>query len=177
MIATVRALGVLALLLASGFAPAQADAVSVRDATGRSVRIADPARIVSIGGAITETLYALGQQRRIVAVDTTSLFPPQAMRDKPNVGYVRQLSPEGVLGLHPTLILAIDGAGPKEAVEVIESAGIPFVHVPDHFTADGVIERIRLVAAATQTIAAGDCLIAQVREEFDALAQARARVR
>jgi len=177
MIAKASALGIVLLLAAASLVPARADVVSVHDATGRTVRITDPSRIVSIGGAVTETLYALGQQHRIVAVDTTSLFPPQAMRDKPNVGYVRQLSPEGVLGLHPTLILAIEGAGPKEAVEVIESAGIPFVHVPDRFTADGVIERMRLIAAATQAISLGDCLIAQVQKDFDALAAARARVR
>lgn len=39
-----------------------------------------PARIVSIGGAVTEILYALGVQDRIVAVDTTSTFPAEAGR-------------------------------------------------------------------------------------------------
>ncbi len=80
----------------------------------------DTSRIVSIGGAITEILYALGLEQRIVAVDSTSFYPPQALREKPNVGYMRQLSPEGVLGLNPSLILATEGAGPKETVAVLE---------------------------------------------------------
>ena len=60
----------------------------------------DASRIVSIGGAVTEILYALGQDKRVVAIDITSLYPVTALKEKPNVGYLRQLSPEGVLGLY-----------------------------------------------------------------------------
>src|SRR5262245_22113483 len=75
-----------------------ADAFVIRDGAGRSVSITDPSRIVSVGGAVTEILYAIGLEDRIVAVDTTSLYP-QSATGKPKVGYMRQLSPEGVLGL------------------------------------------------------------------------------
>src|SRR5262245_3812762 len=118
-------------------AGARADAVVIKDAAGRAVEIVDASRIVSIGGAVTEILYALGLEQRIVAVDTTSLYPPRALADKPNVGYMRQLSAEGVLGLSPSLILAIEGAGPKETVAVLERANVPFVSVPDRFDGDG----------------------------------------
>ncbi len=57
-------------------------------------------RIVSVGGALTETLYALGAQGDLVGVDTTSLFP-EAARALPSVGYARTLSAEGVLSLRP----------------------------------------------------------------------------
>src|SRR6185369_13230836 len=73
---------------------ALAAGITVHDARDRDVIIADPARIVSIGGAITEILYALGFEDRLAGVDTTSLYPAAA-RDKPNVGYMRQLSAEG----------------------------------------------------------------------------------
>src|SRR3546814_4174473 len=33
--------------------------------------------IVSVGGAVTEIVYALGQQDRLLAVDTTSLYPAE----------------------------------------------------------------------------------------------------
>ena len=89
----------LALLL-TPFA-SRADMVA-QDGTGRNVSIADTGRIVSIGGAVTEILYALGADKKIVGVDSTSLYPPRAMKDKPNVGYMRQLSAEGVLGLRPS---------------------------------------------------------------------------
>src|SRR5262245_15288290 len=103
--------------------------------------LADASRIVSVGGAATEILYALGLEARVIAVDTTSLYPARALKEKPNVGYMRQLSPEGVLGLAPTLILAAEGSGPKEAVAVLEAAAVPFVQIPDRFTGDGILEK------------------------------------
>src|SRR3546814_8965875 len=45
--------------------------------------------IVSVGGAVTEIVYALGQQDRLLAVDTTSLYPAETAA-LPNVGYMRR---------------------------------------------------------------------------------------
>ena len=161
------------MLMAAVPSAVWADAITVRDATGRSITVSDSRRIVSVGGAITEILYALGLQSRIVAVDTTSIFPKEALREKPNVGYMRQLSPEGVLGLSPSLVLAAEGAGPKEVISVIEASRIPIVSVPDRFTADGILDKIRLVAAATGNEARGECLIAAARADLDAVAKLR----
>jgi iron complex transport system substrate-binding protein len=153
-----------------------ADTITVQDATGRTVSIRDASRIVSIGGGVTEILYALGLQDRIIAVDTTSLYPPQALKTKPNVGYLRQLSPEGVLGLTPSLVLAADGAGPKEAVAVIETAAVPFVHVPDHYTGEGIVEKIQLIAAATGAATRGACLATKVKADLVSLGGLRGRI-
>jgi iron complex transport system substrate-binding protein len=152
----------IAVLFWLGAAQAAAAPVQVKDAQGRQITIENSSRIVSIGGAITEILYALGLEDRIIGIDITSIFPPRALKEKPNVGYMRQLSPEGVLGLGPSLVLANDGSGPKEAVAVLESASVPFVRIPDHFSADGILERIRLVAAATGVPARGECLAKEV---------------
>lgn len=136
----------------------------------------DLSRIVSVGGAVTETLYALGLQKQIVAVDSTSLFPREALKEKSNIGYLRQLSPEGVLGLNPTLIIAAEGAGPKETIDVIEHASIPIVHVPDHFNGDGIIEKIRLIAHATARDAIGNCLVGRTQTALDRLATLRGQI-
>ena len=133
----------------------------------------DTSRIVSIGGAVTEILYALGLEQRIVAVDATSHYPPQALREKPSVGYFRQISPEGVLGLNPSLILAIEGAGPKQAISVLQSAGVGFVSVPDTFTGEGIIEKIRVIAAAAGAEKRGECLATAVAADLDTLARLR----
>ena len=127
---------------------ALAAGITVHDARNRDVTIADPARIVSIGGAITEILYALGFEDRLAGVDSTSLYPAAALRDKPNVGYMRQLSAEGVLGLNPSLVLAAQGSGPKETMDVLEAAKVPLVLVPETFSEAGLIEKIRLVGHA-----------------------------
>ncbi len=169
--------GAMLAALATGTSLAIAWQLTVQDAAGRTVSIRDASRIVSIGGAVTEILYALGLEQQVVAVDTTSLFPPQALKTKPNVGYLRQLSPEGVLGLNPSLLLAADGAGPKEAVAVLERASVPYVHVPDHFTGEGILERIRLIAASTGVDKRGDCLAKNVSNDLETLATLRATIK
>ena len=94
-------------------------------------------RILSIGGSVTEIVYALGEEDRLVARDTTSTHPPDA-QSLPDVGYMRSLSPEGVLSVAPDLIVAEDGAGPPETIALLNAASIPFVTVPDRYSAEGV---------------------------------------
>jgi iron complex transport system substrate-binding protein len=171
-----RACAIIAALVFGATASAPAAGVDIRDATGRVVNVSDPSRIVSIGGSVTEILYALGQDKRIVAIDITSLYPVTALKEKPNVGYLRQLSPEGVLGLSPTLVLAAEGAGPKEAVAVVEAASVPFVHVPDRFTGEGIVEKIKLIAAATGQDKQGECLAKSVEADLAAVTKMRAAV-
>jgi iron complex transport system substrate-binding protein len=174
----VHALQCVALASTLAFsAAAAAEDVVIHDARGRDVTIGHPTRIVSIGGAVTEILYALGAEDRIVAVDTTSLYPPQAMADKPNVGYMRQLSAEGVLGLHPQLVLAIAGSGPKETIDVIDAAKIPLIMVPDTFTEAGMVEKIRLIAKVAGVEPRGECLANAVAGDLSALRELRAKVK
>jgi len=80
-------------------------------------------RIVSIGGALTETIYALGLGYRLVGSDTTSYFPPSAA-SLPKTGYQRALSVEGVLSLKPDLIIATEDAGPPSVMKQISSTGV-----------------------------------------------------
>ncbi|MFD2237463.1 heme/hemin ABC transporter substrate-binding protein [Aureimonas populi] len=128
-----------------------------------------PERIVSIGGAITEILYALGQEDRVVAVDTTSLHPPSALAEKPDVGYMRALSAEGVLSLSPDLILMDEGAGPKEAVDLIDSAGVTVRHVPTGHSVPELLEKVREVGSAVGEAEAGEAMAAGIAREFEAL--------
>ncbi|MBO9478063.1 hemin ABC transporter substrate-binding protein [Shimia sp. R11_0] len=126
----------------------------------------EPVRIVSAGGSITEIVYALGQQDRLVARDTTSNHPAQAL-ELPNVGYVRRLSPEGLLSVNPDLILAEEGAGPPETFEVLEGSGLPIITIPMGFDLPAVQEKITAVAAALDVPEAGAALVAQVTEEVE----------
>jgi iron complex transport system substrate-binding protein len=146
-------------------------------AISSAVNAADTSRIVSIGGAVTEILYALGADKNIVAVDTTSFSPPRAQTEKASVGYMRALSAEGVLGLRPTLILATEGSGPKETLAVLEAAKVPFIVVPDHHTGDGIAEKIMVVAKAVDAEARGKCIVDSVKKDLKALRTLRAGIR
>ena len=153
-----------------------ATGVTVHDARNRDVTIGDPARIVSIGGAITEILYALGFEERLAGVDATSLYPAAALRDKPNVGYMRQLSAEGVLGLNPSLVLAVQGSGPKETMDVLEAAKVPLVLVPETFSEQGLLDKIRLVGHAMDADKRAECLTTAVTNDLAQLRELRSKV-
>ncbi|WP_404819095.1 heme/hemin ABC transporter substrate-binding protein [Xinfangfangia pollutisoli] len=132
---------------------------------------ADGDRVVSLGGSVTEIAVALGAEGRLVARDTTSNFPA-SVEALPDVGYIRALSPEGVLALDPDLILAEGDAGPPEAVEVLKSAGIPFHLVPEATTPEGLVDKIHAVAQVLGLGPQGKALADQVAA---GLAEARAK--
>lgn len=118
---------------------------------------AEPRRIVSIGGAVTETVYALGLDDRLIAVDATSLYPAAARR-LPNVGYMRTLSAEPILALAPDLVLADGDAGPDTALAQLRDAGVAVVTVAKATAVADVPSRIRRIAAALAVPAAGEAL-------------------
>lgn len=108
---------------------------------------ADTSRLVTIGGSLTEIVYALGEEGRLVARDTTSSYP-EAAAGLPDVGYMRQLSPEGVLSVDPSAIIALEGSGPPETMAVLEKASVPIVVVPERFDREGILAKIEAVGRA-----------------------------
>jgi iron complex transport system substrate-binding protein len=106
-----------------------------------------PSRVVAVGGAVTEIVYALGAEDRLVAVDSTSIFPEAATR-LPRVGYMRALSAEGVLSMRPQALIATAEAGPATALAQIRSTGVPVTTVPSDHSLDSLRTRVRTIAAA-----------------------------
>ncbi|HSI57493.1 MAG TPA: ABC transporter substrate-binding protein [Ideonella sp.] len=128
---------------------------------------AAPQRIVCIGGALTETVYALGAQGLLVGVDTTSLYPAAA-RALPSVGYARALSAEGVLSLAPTLIVASDEAGPPAVLRQLEAAKVPLKRLPLDHRFEGLVARTSELAALLDRAEAGKALSTQLQREWQA---------
>ncbi|HEX5933639.1 MAG TPA: ABC transporter substrate-binding protein [Pseudorhizobium sp.] len=127
-------------------------------------------RIVSVGGTITEILYALGAQERIVAVDSTSFYPEEAT-SKPDVGYMRALSAEGILAQKPDLILAEEGSGPPPVLEILGASDVPMAMIPTPATADGIIRKIRDVGAAVGLTAEADALADKTARDLKAVTE------
>ena len=119
-------------------------------------------RIVAVGSSITEIVYALGAEKLLVGVDTTSLYP-EAARKLPQVGYMRALSAEGVLSLKPTLIIATTAAGPAGALDQLKATGIEVMILPDHYDYDSVITKIAAVGKATGKMAEANAMIERGR--------------
>lgn len=173
-VATIALVGAAAL---TGFALLGARAeVSIKDARGREVKVADTSRIVAIGGDVTEILYALKADGNIAAIDSTSQSPAQALKEKANVGYMRALSAEGVLSANPTVIVASKDAGPPDVVAALKASAVPYVEVPDDHTPEGVTAKIRFIASLVGATSAGEALAKSVEQDFAALAQDRAKI-
>lgn len=128
----------------------------------------DAKRVLPLGGSITEIVHALGQGDRQIARDTTASFPPE-VQALPDVGYVRALSPEGVLSVAPDLIIADEGAGPPEAIAVLKSAGIPYVEVPESYEPQGIADKITIVADALGIPDHGAALANQLKADLDVI--------
>jgi len=143
--------------------------VALAGTAGPAVAQDKAERVLSIGGAVTEIIYALGEEDRLIGRDSTSSYPEAAVA-LPDVGYMRALAPEGVLSIKPDLILAREGSGPPEAIDVIRSAGIPFVDVPEDFTAEGIGEAVDAVADALDVEEKGEALRAEISVQMDRLA-------
>ncbi|RWN58407.1 hemin ABC transporter substrate-binding protein [Mesorhizobium sp.] len=141
-------------------------ALPARAAEGTEV-FADPSKIAAIGGSITEIIFALGEQDRLVARDSTSRYPEAALK-LPDVGYMRQLSPEGVLSVNPSGILALHGSGPKETVDVLKKTSIPFIEVPERYDHEGILEKIRIVGKALGADAKAAALAAEIDAKLKA---------
>jgi len=105
----------------------------------------DSSRVAIAGGSLTEIVYLFGAEDRIIAADRTSNFPAAAL-ELPSVGYVRNLSAEGLLSLSPTLVLGEHDMGPPEVLDQIARTGVDVVTVPEVHTIDGILDKARCVA-------------------------------
>ena len=122
---------------------------------------ADSSRLVSIGGSLTEIIYALGEEERLVARDQTALFP-EAATQLPDVGYMRALAPEGVLSVNPTALLVIEGSGPPEALDVLSHTGVQYQAVPESFSHEGILVKVRAVGQALGVQDKAESLISEI---------------
>tara|TARA_Y100000589_G_scaffold179942_1_gene170350 strand:+ start:6772 stop:7644 length:873 start_codon:yes stop_codon:yes gene_type:complete len=101
----------------------------------------DKSRIVCAGGSITEIIYLLGEEKKIVAIDVTSVYP-ENVNKKPSIGYVRNLSSEGILSMSPTLILGEDDMGPPNIIKQLESLKLDVRVIKEKQNTEGIIDKI-----------------------------------
>jgi iron complex transport system substrate-binding protein len=122
-------------------------------------------RLVSVGGSVTEILFAVGAKPHIVATDTSSLYPIEA-QELPKVGYYRQLSIEGVLSLEPTKLFAANGAGPSSVLEQLKNAGVNVSVFEQPKTVPGLMSLIREVGQAAGLQTNANMLANKIEEQL-----------
>ncbi len=154
------------LPVAGMISPAQAEEVKT---------FTDTTRLVSVGGALTEIIYALGLEDKLIARDRTSIYP-ETVKKLPDIGYMRQLSSEGILSVAPTAMLVIEGSGPAETMDVLKRASVPMIIVQDQYTAEGITNKINAVGQALGAQDKAEALAEKVRTDLKAVEAATSKI-
>lgn len=132
-----------------------------------------PQRVVSIGGALTEIVYALDAGDVLVGSDTTSYYP-EAAATLPKVGYQRTLSAEGVLSLSPDLVIHSEEAGPPKVLKQLEATGVALLRVDAGRSIDDIKANVRAIGAALDRDAAARRVVADLAASAAKLQKATA---
>lgn len=125
-------------------------------------------RIISAGSAVTELIFALEQQDKLVAVDVTSELPQDITL--PKIGYHRRLSAEGLLALGANRLIGSNEMGPETTLSQLKSAGVKVDIVNTKPTPAGLLERIDEIAQITGSQQQAESLKASVNQQIAALA-------
>ena len=152
-------------------APAPAGALTYRDMTGREVVMAAPAlRIVSLVPSVTELIYALGGEARLVGRTDFCDYPPAA-RAKPSVGGMVSPNLEAIVALKADLVVGTTDGSREETFTQLRRLGFPVYLV----RVNRVAEALDLVARVG-ALTGRDAAVAPVVDQMKAgVARVRAR--
>ena len=106
----------------------------------------DHSRIIIAGGSLTEIVFFLGLEDKLIGVDITSNFPESA-KEIPSIGYVRTLSAEGILSLKPSLILGENDMGPPMVIDQIQKTSVDLRIIPEKRSVIGILEKINCIGS------------------------------
>jgi iron complex transport system substrate-binding protein len=159
----------LALPLAVLLLTVPATAGGLTDPTGRRVMVdAPPRRIVSLVPSVTELLFAIGAQDRLVGVTDFCDYPPAARR-KPRVGGMLAPSLESLVALRPDLVVATAAGNREETFTQLGRLGIG-VYVVNPTSVREVLDLIARLGAITGREDAAQRLAASLRARIDRVA-------
>ena len=155
------------VVLVGLFGSAQAEVV-VKDDTGATVRLAQPARrIVTLAPHLAETLYAAGAGEKLIGVVEFSDYP-EAVKALPHVGGYSRLDLEAIAALKPDLIIAWQSGNAPAHVDKLRSLGFP-VYVSQPNRLEDVATEVERLGVLAGTSRIGNATATAYRERLAAL--------
>ena len=143
----------------------------------KATRLNGSKRYVVLGGTLAEIASALGHEAELVGTDTSSTYP-DTVQALPKVGYYRKVSPEGVLSLTPTHVIATAEAGPAEALTQFEGAGVTVERVEsEQEGALGAYARVRRVGELLGEAQCAEQLVAAMQQDLEQVEARRAELK
>lgn len=103
-------------------------------------------RIVSLSGAVSETLAGLGLEDNIIGVDVTSTYPA-SLQSKAKVGNTHNLNVESILALKPDYVISMKERGikPEQATQ-LQQAGVKVWVIDQEYSVEGTKKYITMLA-------------------------------
>ena len=129
-----------------------------------------PERIVCLTEETVETLYLIGEERRIVGISGYTVRPPRARREKPRVSAFTSADIPKILALEPDLVLTFSDLQADIAAELIKR-GIA-VHAFNQRSVAEILDMIRTLGALVGAAARAERL---AQDLADGVARAKDR--
>ena len=139
--------------------------------TAGATALRGPQRIVCLTEEPTETLYALGEERRIVGISGFTVRPPRARKEKPKVSAFTSARIDAILALEPDLAIGFSDIQADIAAELVRR-GVE-VWISNHRSVDGIVDYVRRLGALVGAAARADAYADVLRRGLDEV-QARA---
>jgi iron complex transport system substrate-binding protein len=153
----------------SSEAPSRTATREIVDETGRTVRVPlSVGRIVSLAPSLTETVYALGLQDRLVGDTDYCDYPPEAQK-KTKVGGIINPNLEEIAALRPDVVLVTKNINRLETVRALDTLGIPTYAAGEPQTVDGIISSTEKLADVLGVADAGKNLGEDMERRLAAL--------
>jgi len=150
----------------SANAPKTADKITYTDGVGRQVAIPrHPLRIISLAPNITEIIYLLKAQDRLIGV-TTQCDWPKAVKDKPKIGDLLNPNYEVILAAKPDLVIASTAGNDQGAVMKLAGLGLP-VYVAAPRSVEKIFKSVEDIGRITDCAAQGLQLVARMKERLE----------
>jgi len=143
-------------------------AISVKDDSGNTVTVQQPARrVISLSPHSTELLFAAGGGDRVVGVVSYSDFPEEAKKIQ-QVGSNRELDLERIIALKPDLIIVWRHGSSERQIDVVKKLGVPMFHSePQHL--ESIADNVAKLGQLMGTDAVAAPAAADLRRRIAAL--------
>ena len=102
-------------------------------------------KLVSLNGAITETIVALGGEERLVGVDVTSTYPESVKAHAQDLGHIRSMTLEPLMALQPDVVAGTTKDFSKDLQEKLKEAGVELRLIDQAYTVQGAKDLIHTV--------------------------------
>ena len=126
---------------------------------------ADVSKLITAGGTLTDIVFALNREDRLIGVDTSSTSPV-AVNRLPKVGYYRNLSAEGVLSFEPEHLWVLEGGGSDRVLNQIERVGVSVVLFDKPTSLQGLYQLIEDIAVRLEAETEGQDVIARIQADL-----------